>query len=240
MVGVVAVMIGVFIAGGGKQETNDTPFEGNPREVQATDHVSGAEDAAVTLIEYADFSCPACAGLFPILEAAKVEFGDDFRVVFRHFPLTSIHPNANAAHRAAEAAGNQGMFFEMHDLLYERQASWAAAQSGLSTTQAIDLFASYAEELGLDMDQYRTDVNGDEVFSVITSDQDSGNQLNISATPTLLINGEIIDNPPDAAAFFDLIQAEIDAVNGESGETENNADEATTEGTPAEEETTTP
>lgn len=219
LVGVIVVMVGAFMLGGGKEDSPDVTFEGNPREVQADDHVKGSENAVVTLIEYADFECPACANIAPVISAAEQQFGDDFRVVFRHFPLTNIHPNANAAHRAAEAAANQGRFFEMHDLLYERQQSWAAATSGLSTTQAIGLFESYAEELELDMEQYRADVNGNAVFEVITANQESGNQLNISATPTLLLNGEVIDTPADASSFFDTIQAEIDSINGGAVET---------------------
>jgi len=187
-----------------------------------SDRVQGPADAAATLIEFSDFECPACGNIFPVIEAAQEEFGDDLRVVFRHFPLTSLHPNANAAHRASEAAHAQGKFFEMHDLLYERQSAWAAATSGLSTSEVIGLFESYASQLGLDMDQYREDVSSSELFDNITRHQDAGNQLNISATPTLLLNGELIDTPPDASSFFDTIRAAIDASGGNSsGDTEN-------------------
>ena len=223
LAGVIVLMIGVFMIGGGKDEASDVKFEGNPREVVADDRVLGPSDAAVTLIEFSDFECPACRNIFPAIQIAKDNFGDDLRVVFRHFPLTSIHPNANAAHRAAEAANAQGRFWEMHDLLYERQAAWAAATSGLSTSDAIGLFERYAEELGLDMEQYRADVSSAELFENITKHQEAGNQLNISATPTLLINGEIIDTPADQDSFNELIQTAIDAANAanaDSSETE--------------------
>jgi len=222
LVGVVVLMLGAFMIGGGKDDNSDVKFEGSPTEVVASDRVQGPETAAVTLIEFSDFECPACGNLYPVIEAAQEEFGDDLRVVFRHFPLTSLHPNANAAHRASEAAHAQGKFFEMHDLLYERQTTWAAQTSGLSTSEAIGLFESYAQQLGLNMDQYRDEVGSSELFDNITRHQDAGNQLNISATPTLLLNGELIDTPPDASAFFDTIQAAIDA---NTSDTTDNADE---------------
>lgn len=221
MVGVVVLMFGAFLVGGGKDAGTDIKFEGNPREVVADDRVQGSDTAAATLIEFSDFECPACANLYPVIEAAQEEFGDDLRVVFRHFPLTSLHPNAIAAHRAAEAANAQGKFFEMHDLLFERQPAWSAVSSGLSTAEAINVFENYAQQLGLDMDQYREDVSSSELFDNITRHQEAGNQLNISSTPSLLLNGELIDTPPDASAFFDTIRSAIDTAKGETPSDDN-------------------
>jgi protein-disulfide isomerase len=216
MVGVVALMIGIFALSGGKQTEETGTFEGNPREVQADDKVKGSENPKVTIIEYADFECPACANIYQAIKGAEARFADDLQFVFRHFPLTNIHPNANAAHRAAEAAGNQGKFFEMHDLLYENQAAWSAATAGLSTTQAIELFEAFAEQLGLDMEQYRADANSTEVFDVILANQASGNQLGIQATPTLFLNGEEIDTPRDSDSFYAQIQEAIDSAGSET------------------------
>lgn len=90
-----------------------------------TDQVKGKENASVTLIEYADFQCPACASYAPVVEQLEENYGDRVRFVFRHFPLISIHKNAYAASVATEAAGAQGKFWEMHDLLFERQSEWS-------------------------------------------------------------------------------------------------------------------
>ncbi|HEX9679423.1 MAG TPA: thioredoxin domain-containing protein [Candidatus Saccharimonadales bacterium] len=208
LIAVVAVMIGVFALSGGKSGTSNATFEGDPTQVQADDWAQGPADAKVTLIEYGDFQCPGCAALFPALEQVKQELGNEFRFIFRHFPLTSIHPNAMAAHRAAEAAGLQGKFWEMHNQLYQTQQVW----SGVSN--APELFEGYAQELGLDMDKYRTDIASQTVFDQISKFQDSGNQLGLTSTPSLLLNGEVIPNPATIDDLRQLIQSAIDATNG--------------------------
>ena len=204
VLGVILVAaIGAFVAFGGNSSTGNA-FVGDPFElatgeasaegeaVQRADHVIGPVDAKVTLIEYGDFACPACQAVFPQLKALEGEFAEDLRIIFRHNPLTQIHPNAFAAHRAAVAADNQGMFWEMHDLMYERQREWAASTSGFTVSQAADAFESYAEELGLDLEQFRSDVESDETFNFIDSHLDSGANLGVTGTPTLFLNGEEI------------------------------------------------
>lgn len=206
---VVAVLIGAFILAGGKEDGGDTKFTGDPTQVQADDWVEGPSDSEVVLIEYGDFQCPGCGALFPELEQVKAELGNQFLFVFRHFPLVSIHPNAMAAHRAAEAAGQQARFFEMHDILFTRQNEWSQASN------ASAIFEAYAEELQLNMDQFRTDVASEEVFARISMQMDSGNQLGISSTPSLLLNGQKIDNPANPGELKQVIQDAIDAANAE-------------------------
>ena len=89
------------------------------------DRVKGNEEAGVVLIEYSDFQCPACGSYYPIVKALSEEFPEELLIVYRHYPLTNIHPNAFSAAKASEAAANQGKFWEMHDMLFERQAEWA-------------------------------------------------------------------------------------------------------------------
>lgn len=98
--------------------------EADKTDTQPNDHIRTGADAKVTLLEYGDFQCPACGSFYPLLKQLEAEYGERVRVIFRHFPLTNSHPNAFAGARAAEAAGAQGKFFEMHDLLYERQDAW--------------------------------------------------------------------------------------------------------------------
>ena len=124
---IVVAVVGSFIAFGGNAESGQD-WIGDPlqvatgvaegeEEVQPADRVKGAANPTATIIEYGDFGCPACFGFHPQLQILEANYPDDLQIVYRHNPLTAIHPNAFAAHRASEAAANQGMFWEMHDLL---------------------------------------------------------------------------------------------------------------------------
>jgi protein-disulfide isomerase len=91
--------------------------------VSDRDHITGPDDAAVTLVEYGDFECPYCGMAYPVVKTAQRSLGDDLRFVFRNFPLAEAHPHSRIAAQAAEAAGTQGKFWEMHDMLFEHQAA---------------------------------------------------------------------------------------------------------------------
>jgi protein-disulfide isomerase len=182
----------IFILSGGKASNSSSgefaytePLI-NP---QSHDHTVGAGNKA-TIVEYADFQCPACANYFPLLNQVKQTFGDDVKIIFRNFPITNSHPQAMAAHRAAEAASRQGKFWEMHDQLYATQQNWSG------NTSAVSVFESYAQELGLNMDQYRSDVNSDSVMAKISSDMESAGKLGVNATPTIFLNGQKLENLP--------------------------------------------
>jgi len=178
-------------------------FKGELTDIQETDNKSGAGNKNVSIIEYGDFQCPFCAQIYPTVNEAKSKYGDDITLAFRHFPLTNIHPNAMAAHRASEAAGLQGKFFEMHDLLYENQAEWSGAAN---ITSALEVIESYATEINLDIDKYKVDIESEEVRLKIQAQQDSGSNLGVTGTPTLFVNGERIDIP----ANIDELSAIID------------------------------
>jgi protein-disulfide isomerase len=124
------------------------------------------------------------------VQEALLGYEDDVAFVFRHFPLVSIHPNAMIAHRAAEAAGEQGKFFDMHDLLYERQQLWSTGDS------ADDIISVFAEELELNMDQYRETFNSSETLQKINTQLDAGQSIGVSATPTFFVNGEQLEQSP--------------------------------------------
>ena len=187
-----------------QNQTNNSGENGDSS-AQASNHTQGEGNKNVTLIEYADFQCPSCAAYYPILDDVKEKYGDDITVQFRHFPLTQIHPNAMAAHRAAEAAAKQNKFWEMHDVLFGRQNLWAQSEN------AAQVMEDYATELGLNVEQFKTDYASSEVNGTINADIASGNELEVSGTPTYILNGEKIENPgPSVEAFSELIDQAIE------------------------------
>lgn len=146
-----------------------------------TMHVRGPVGAPVTLEEFGDFQCPPCGGLAgPLLEIEK-DYGPKLRVIFRNFPFP-IHQHALEAAYAAEAAGLQGRYWEMHDLLYQEQTNWSKAPD------AKQLFVSYAKMLGLDLDRFEKDVAGPAVQARVAADQSRGKSLGVNATPAIFVN----------------------------------------------------
>jgi protein-disulfide isomerase len=152
------------------------------------------------LEEFADFQCPSCATVHGVLKSLKAEFGPRVVIVFREFPLVRLHANALHAARAAEAAGMQGRFWEMHDLLYKNQELWDDA----SDVQPI--FEEYAKSIGLDLNSFKRDVSSSMVERRITSDQERGRWIGVNGTPTLFMNGREI--PPDSLTL-DKLRAEV-------------------------------
>ena len=187
-----------------QNQTEDTGLNGEATS-QASNHTQGAGTKNVTLIEYADFQCPSCASYFPVLDQIKEKYGDDITFQFRHFPLTQIHQNAMAAHRAAEAASKQDKFWEMHDVLFERQNIWAQSQNATS------IMEDYATELGLNVEQFKTDYASSEVNATINADIAAGNDDGATGTPTFVLNGQKIENPdPSVEAFSEIIDKAIE------------------------------
>lgn len=173
----------------------------------------GQESGVITLTEYADFQCPACAQFYPIVEQVKEEFKDQIRFEFKHFPLVQIHPNATTAHRAAQAASNQGKFWEMYSLLYERQSAWS------SSSNPSTIFEGYAQEIGLDVDVYKVDAGSSSTIAIINADIDEGKTKGVTGTPTFFIDGKQIEDTSSIASvegFSKVIQAAIDAKNSEN------------------------
>ena len=209
--GVITVLIGGlwFLV----STVNNSPSPSNPIEMVNLPPVSkddfakgpesdktGSESARVTLIEYGDFQCPACAAYFPLVKQIAEEFGNELRIVHRFFPLTNIHKNAMLAAQTAFAAGLQGKFWEMHDKLYANQKSWA------EEAKAKDIFIEYAGKLGLNTDQFIADFNTESTKKFITDQMNSGISIGINSTPSFFINSKKIENPRDYEAFKQIIQ----------------------------------
>lgn len=155
-------------------------------------NVKGPADAPITVVEFSDLQCPACRAVQPLLTQLLAQYPDQVRVVYRHFPLVSIHPYATMAAYATEAAGEDGKFWEMHDLLFNRQLEW----NELENDQAVrDKFVTYAEELGIDKDAFLERIDSDQIKQRITIDVTAGGQLKVNATPTLYVNGQKLAAP---------------------------------------------
>ncbi|GEM_PF-110606 len=171
--------------------------------VSDADWVHGNPVSSVTLVEYADFQCPACAQYHPMVKALEQEFGGDVQFIFRHFPLTRIHPNAVDAGKAAEAAGQQGKFWEMRDILFERQTEWSPKPRPQAT------FIGYAQELGLDVGRFEDDMDRDDIEDKIDAHAQSGFASGVNATPTFFLNGEKMDTPRSYDEFRQAIAQAI-------------------------------
>ncbi|AWH55069.1 disulfide bond formation protein DsbA [Stenotrophomonas sp. ESTM1D_MKCIP4_1] len=163
--------------------------------VSDADHSDGPQDAPITLVEYGDYQCPYCGEAYPVLKAVQKAMGNRMRLVFRNFPITEIHPHALAAARFAEAAAEVGLFWQAHDLLYQRQ-------NALSDE---DLCA-YARELGLDSALLDAASNG--AFDArIERDFMGGVRSGVNGTPCLFINGVRYDGPCDTDTLVDAMTA---------------------------------
>ena len=151
------------------------------------DHTLGAVEAPVTLVEYGDFECPFCGRAYPELKQVLRQVGGKVQFVFRHFPLSEEHPHAQHAAEVAEAAAAQGKFWEMHDLLYQRQAALADED-----------LVRYARELGLDAERVRRELVAHVHAARVREDFVSGTKSGVSGTPRFFINGRRHEEPGDA------------------------------------------
>ncbi len=154
--------------------------------VSERDHALGPADARVTLVEFGDYECPHCGALHPVIADARKAFGGNLRFVFRHFPLRSSHPHALAAAKAAEAAAEQGRFWDMHDRLYRRQTELSDAD-----------LVRHARHLGLDPERFELDRAGRAAEVRVRDDLASASGSGATGTPSLFINGERHEGPLD-------------------------------------------
>ena len=163
--------------------------------VRPLDHAHGPEDAPYTLVEYGDYECPDCGRLFVILRDLQRDNASRLRIVFRHYPLSGVHHHAQQAAEAAEAAGAQGKFWEMHTLLFERQQA-------LTTKDLI----RYAEELALDVARFRQELKNETYRERVRADFLAGVQNGVYGTPGLFLNGVRYDREWDKESLRRVLQ----------------------------------
>ena len=165
------------------------------------DHIRGELTAPCTLLEYGDFECPFCGRAFPIIQQLEREFASQLRLVFRHFPLFNIHPRAENAAEAAEAAGAQGKFWEMHDVLFEYQHALE-----------FDDLVGLAARLDLDTDRFQSDLIARQYLPVVRESREGGVRAGVSRTPTFFINGRYFGGSHELEALRDAVTEAIRSV----------------------------
>jgi protein-disulfide isomerase len=164
--------------------------------VGSADHVQGNPRAAVTLVEYGDYECPYCGAAYPVLKEVQRRMGDELRFVFRNFPLAEVHPHALVAAEAAEAAGAQGQFWQMHDTLYEHQDALGLAH-----------LKAFAKGLKLDEARFAQDLEAHTFLPRIQADFREGVRSGVNGTPTLFVNGTRYDGPLDLEGLLTVLRA---------------------------------
>lgn len=166
--------------------------------VQAADHVIGASHAPVTIVEYGDFECPNCKQAAPALKLLLERFAERVQVAYRHFPLEEVHPHALVAAQAAEAAGGQGKFWEMYDLLF-------ANQDHLK----LNHLHGYAERLQLDMARYTAEMDDQVYLQRIREHMEGARRSGVRGTPTFFVNGKLQDVSFGIRSLFDAVEVAL-------------------------------
>ncbi len=198
-------------------------------DAKPTSHLSGNNTTNVALVEYGDFQCPACGQYYQPVKELVEKYKDKISFQFRNFPLYQIHPNAVAASRAAEAAGLQGKYWEMHDKIYQENYTQQVAQSqGSSYSTWVDSknpetqFVDYARGLGLNVEKFKSDFKSSNVNDLVQADLKEGNKLDVRSTPTFFINGKKIDNPSPTVDEFSKVIDKAIADNAKSSSKDKN------------------
>lgn len=191
LIGIVAlVFFFKFLSGSSSNTVGAERYEGNP-------------NAKLVLTEYSDFQCPACAITNLALTEAFKGYENDVKIIYKHFPLVSIHPNALPSARAAEAAGEQGKFWGMLELLFKNQQQWSGSKNAYAD------FEKFAQELGLDLTKFKADYSDKGLLRKINAERSEAIAMGLNSTPTLMINGEKIDNPGSVDGFRALFDQQL-------------------------------
>lgn len=177
-----------------------------PPEVKSngSSNVFGKQDSKVTLTEYVDFQCEACYAFYPTVKEVKEKYKDRVKFQIKYFPISSSHQFALMAAANAEAAAQQGKFFEMHDKIFEGQKTWENAQNPQEN------FDAYAKEIGLDMEQFKKDIEDPKTSATVKTDLAEVKRIGGTGTPTFALNGKKIENPENSVeAFSKLLDSEL-------------------------------
>jgi len=195
---VAAVIVAAGIALYLSRQGAEAGSPNNAAAAQGNGHIRGDEKASITLVEYGDYQCPTCGLYHPIIAELLSRYHGKLKLEYHHFPLIQIHPNAMAAATAAEAAAEQGKFWEMHDQLYARQQEWAP------NPNAPTLFLQYALQLGLDGNRFQQSMNSPATRDRVLADVTRGSAV-VQGTPTFILNGELIKELPGLEGLADRI-----------------------------------
>jgi protein-disulfide isomerase len=164
------------------------------------DNMLGPENAKVTIIEYSDFECPFCSRAKPTIDQILEKYPDDVKVIFKHMPLTQLHPYAQKAAEAAECAADQGKFWEMHDMLFDNQ-------DNLYTTS----LKEYAKDLGLDTEQFNACLDSGAMKARIDKDAQEAQSAGVRGTPAFFVNGRLISGAQPFTVFDSAVKAALAA-----------------------------
>jgi len=197
---ILALIVWGMIAASQKHSTTTEVAIPLPSPVTAADWSRGPANAPVTMVEYGDFECPACQAYYPVVEQVFNNSSTTLRFVFRHFPLPQ-HADAVPAAKAAEAAGKQNKFWQMFSLLYANHTDWD------SLTDPTSVFIGYAQKLGLNVTQFKTDMNAPDIAKKISDSAAAASAGKIDYTPTFFLNGRRIENPESYDEFIKAIQS---------------------------------
>lgn len=163
--------------------------------VNSNDHMDGDINSPLELVEYGDYECPYCGRAYPIIKVIQEKLGPRLRFIFRNFPLSKSHPHAFTAAVAAEAAGRQGKFWEMHDIIFENQRSLEDAS-----------IIRYAESIDLDMKRFEHDIQQKANIDKVHNDFESGMRSGVNRTPTFFINGKKYDGDWEGEALLQYLK----------------------------------
>jgi protein-disulfide isomerase len=218
---IIIIFVGIFAIS--QHSSNNSSGSGKSSGTQPTNHVEGNNAKNVTLVEYGDYECPICEAYYLPLKQAVTQYNNDIHFQFRNLPLSAIHQNAFAGARAAEAAGLQNKYWQMHDKLYDNQNQWA------QSSNPQDMFNTYAQQIGLNVDQFKTDYASSKVNDAINADLAAFDKTGKEkATPTFFLDGVYLANTglvdaqtgaPSADKIGAAIKAEIDKKSTSSNST---------------------
>ncbi len=186
IIGSVALIIGVAVVFSQNSAVSTQVVDQAMLEEGAS-HIRGAETATVTIVEFSDFQCPACAVVEPLVTQIAAQYPTQVRVVYRHFPLTGLHPYAQTVAQGSEVAAQYDKFWEFHDIVFERQAEWSELSSiGEVRTR----LSEYAQEIGIDKNAFLSTIDAEDVKQKVLFDVTLGGELGINSTPTFYVNGQ--------------------------------------------------
>ncbi|MDQ5951840.1 MAG: hypothetical protein QG639_1121 [Patescibacteria group bacterium] len=193
ILGTIILIVGIaYFFSGPVSPTAETVVVDQAKLTDGARNSFGPEQAQVTVVEFSDLQCPACKAAAPLVTQLKNNYGDSVKVIYRHFPLDSIHPNARLAAQASEVAGDEGKFWEYHDMLFAKQEEWSDIAD---KQQLINVFGDYASQLQIDKASFLEKIESQEVAERVARDSDLGTEIQVNSTPTFFVNGKQTSAP---------------------------------------------